>query len=256
MAEKQLMGDTAFEVEVLALTQDILASGEIEDIFREKIKKGFEAAVESAFGWGGLRHNIEDKIKEALVPYIANLDMEAYLPKLDALLSEIVRKTDLSETTKIIETFGCLMTTEKHQTVTLESLFTKYNEYVADECDCDGLEVSFDGDDGPQYECVTTHALVEKSETGFTSYFEHALLSFYTDDQENLVVQVPISRWVKEDHWSLSPTTNRLVSDLAHSNLFDVQLAALAHQGARLVIADDELEEDVQPNKEPEADWS
>lgn len=254
MVQKAEFGNTPFETEIVSITLELLESGEIESIFREKIKKGFENAIEQAFSWGGLKNNIADKIKEPLVPYIANLDMEAYLPKLDTLLSELVRQTDLSESSKLIETFGFLMNTEKNQTLTLESLFAKYNEYVADECDCDDLEVSFD--DGPHYEYVTTHALVERSRSGFMSSFEHAILSFYTDDQEELVVQIPISRWNKEDFWMLSPTTNRLVSDLAHSNSFDVLLAALAHNGARLVIESDELEEEVEPNKEPEADWS
>lgn len=254
MTQQATFGETAFETEVIGITLELLQSGEIEAIFRDKIKKGFENAIEQAFSWGGLKNNIADKIKETLVPYIANLDMEAYLPKLDTLLSELVQQTDLSEQSKIIETFGLLMNTEKHQTVTLESLFDKYNDYVAEECDCDDLEISFD--DGPHYEYIITHALVERSRSGFESSFEHALLSFYADDQETLVVQVPISRWHKEDFWMLTPATNRLVSDLARSNQFDVLLAALSHQGAHLVIESDELEGEVEPNKEPEADWS
>lgn len=254
MAQQATFGETAFETEVVAITLELLQNGEIESIFREKIKKGFENAIEQAFSWGNLKSNIADKIKETLVPYIANLDMEAYLPKLDTLLSELVRQTDLSESSKLIETFGFLMNTEKNQTLTLENLFEKYNEYVADECECDDLEIDFD--DGPHYECVTTHALVERSRSGFMSSFEHAILSFYTDDQEHLAVQVPISRWEKEEFWMLSPMTNRLVSDLARSNQFDVLLAALAHKGAHLVIESDELEEEVEPNKVPEADWS
>lgn len=255
MAQKTTPGDTPFEVEVVSITLEMLKSGEIESIFREKIKKGFEDAISSSFSWGGeLRKAIDERIKDSLVPMIQNLDMEDYLPKLDVLLSEIVRQTDLSQSARIIETFGILMNTEKKQTVPLEDLFDKYNEYVAEECDCDDLEVVFD--DGPHYEYVRTHALIERSQSGYMSSFEHAVVTFYTEDQEELTVQFPISRWEKEDFWMLSPTTNRLISDLARSNQFDVLLAALAHQGAHLVIGSEELEEDVEPNKEPEPDWS
>lgn len=255
MAEIAPIGETAFETEVVAIVLEMMRNGEIEEIFRAKIKKGFEDAITSSFTWGGeMRKAIDKKIKESLVPMIQNLDMESYIPKLDALLSQIVKETDLSENARIIETFGVLMNTDKRQTITLEELFEKYGSYVADECDTSDLEVNLD--DEPSYEYVTTHALVERSDRhGFSSCFEHAVLSFYADDQEDLLIQVPISRYDRDDYWELAPTCNRRLSDLARSNVFEVLIAALSHQNAHLLIGSDELEDEVEPNATPEPSW-
>lgn len=53
MTETAKLGDTAFEAEVLAITQELMQSGEIEEIFRNKIRAGFEKAIEDSFRWGG-----------------------------------------------------------------------------------------------------------------------------------------------------------------------------------------------------------
>lgn len=58
MTETAKLGDTAFEAEVLAITQELMQSGEIEEIFRNKIRAGFEKAIEDSFRWGDLNHAI------------------------------------------------------------------------------------------------------------------------------------------------------------------------------------------------------
>ena len=130
MAQQATFGDTAFEVEIIAMTQELLTSGEIEQIIRRELLKGFERVIESAFQWGDLKKAIDKRITDTMVPYIEKYDMSRHLLKLDEILAELVETSAIGGHRKLLENFRTIMREPENPVITLEELFKRYCKHV------------------------------------------------------------------------------------------------------------------------------
>ena len=109
------------------MTQELLTSGEIEQIIRRELLKGFERGIESAFKWGSLKDAIEKRITDTMVPYIEKYDMSRHLLKLDEILAELVETSAIDGHRKLLENFR---TTRRDIKAFCESFNEKYAETV------------------------------------------------------------------------------------------------------------------------------
>lgn len=245
---------SAFDEEVVRIASGVLASGDVEEIMRRKMHEGFESAIESAFKWGELRRAIENRVKDVLVPYVERYDMGAYVVKLDEVLAQIVEQSALADNRRLLENFKNLMVEPVEGTITLESLFDSYCEFVAENVDVSGLEV--DTEDEPTYEPVNALAEVVEDERPllFASSFENANLYLHVDGSEDLCFGVRLTRWKHdcEDGFTISYDAVPTVPGLSAISGFEVQLLRLQKSRVRLVCGERLLEASVTPNRTPD----
>lgn len=254
MTETAKLGDTAFEAEVLAITQELMQSGEIEEIFRNKIRAGFEKAIEDSFRWGDLNHAIRDRVNEAMVPFVKDYDFGDYLVKLDVLMQEVADQTGLKEQKEIIESFRSLMSVPAYKEISLEKLFAEYCNHVAANCDTDGLEVDFD--DGPHYESIEVRAEIAPFKVRRSSLWDYAILDFHAEDQQELDFTVALRRWQGvEESYTIEFHANPLLKEIPNYSDFEILLIALTRCGTKLVCTEEEMEEWVTPDAEPEPSY-
>lgn len=246
--------ETAFNEEIARIASDVLASGEIEKIMQEKIRKGFEDAIDSAFRWGELNRAIETRVKEVLVPYVERYDMNRYVVKLDEILSQIVEQSAVADNKKMLENFKNLMVSPVEGTIKLEDLFGRYCQFVAKNVDVSELEV--DTDDEPTYEYVTALAEVVDDEEPrfFKSQFKHASLYLHVEDSEDLCFNIRLSKWEHdyEDGFDVRYDAEPTIPGLSRMSDFEVFLCALQQARVKLICDERQLEEFVTPDQKPE----
>lgn len=85
-----------FDEDIKRITDEIIQDGTVEKIIKEKITKGFESAIDSAFSFGKLRDAIRKRTDEVLVPLIYtefNPDITSlrYLDDFDVYLLKLQR---------------------------------------------------------------------------------------------------------------------------------------------------------------------
>ena len=254
MTKTAKLGDTAFEAEVLAITQELMQSGEIEDIFRNKIRAGFEKAIEDSLRWGDLNNAIRDRVNEAMVPFIKDYDFGDYLVKLDVLLQEVADQTGLKEQKEIIESFRSLMSAPAYKEISFEKLFAEYCKHVAAFCDTDDLEVDFD--DGPHYESIEVRAEIAPFEERRSSLWDYAILDFHAEGQQDLDYRVALRRWHGVDeNYTIEFHASPLLKEIPNYSDFEILLIAMTRCGTKLVCSEEEMEEWVTPDAEPEPSY-
>lgn len=211
MAQQATFGDTAFEVEIIAMTQELLTSGEIEQIIRRELLKGFERGIESAFQWGDLKKAIDKRITDTMVPYIEQYDMSSHLLKLDEILAELVETSAIGGHRKLLENFRTIMREPENPVITLEELFKRYCKHVEEDVDTSKLEV--DTDDEPTYEYVTALAEIVPDDRPwrFDSSYKTAMLYLHIEDSEDLHYAIRLSKfsWDTCAACAASTTTRR-----------------------------------------------
>lgn len=248
------MSNEAFSKEIVTMTQEILNSGEVEQVMRDKIKSGIEDAIDSAFRWGDLKEAIEERVNETMVPFIKEYDFGKYLVKLDVMLQEIIDQTGMQANKEILQSFQRLMSIPDEKEISLEKLFEEYCKHVSDACDTDDLEV--DLDDDPTYESIETHAeIIPCERRGYAHICDYAILNFWAEGQEDLSYSVMLRRYGEKYPWEISYDANPYLKELPSINEFEILLIAMTRCRANLIYEDEALEDWITPDAVPEANY-
>jgi hypothetical protein len=231
-----------------------MGDGTIERLVAENLEKGINKALESLFGdYGDVTILIEGKIKEVMVKQLEHYDYSKYVAKLDCVLVEILKSTSLDHK-KILENFKDLMTTDEFpKIVTVSNIFEQFKEHVAREIDTSNLDVDYD--DGVSYEYVKVTMEVERDEKRSWGSFRDAKLVFECEKDEELNCIIPLSQFM-EHPWSMRLDMDSSIESLRYLNKFKVYLLRLKQSGAKIEIDSEWLEDEVKPEKEPEASYS
>ena len=115
-----------FDEDIKRIMNETFEDGTVDTIIKEKIRKGMENAIDSAFKWGELKDAIEKRVKNVLVPYIESYDMGDYITKLDTVLTDIVNQTALQDNAQILGNFKKLMIEPGVKSVTLKDILEQY----------------------------------------------------------------------------------------------------------------------------------
>lgn len=244
--------------ELLKIAQESLSSDEVEKIVKEKFAKVLEDTIERAFSWGDAKKAIESKITEVMVPYIESYDFSEYLPKLDTVLTEIVNSDNCLANKKILENFKELCTAPDQKEIKLTDLFKEWIKWCEKEIDTDNLEICYD--DGVSYSPVECDMRFEKEDKPSWSSHQRAVITFENEHDEKLNVEIPVSKWIfdygKEEPYTLTAFGDVTISSLRYLDEFQLLLIRLARAGTAIII-DKEFEDDeIYPDKEPEASFS
>lgn len=214
-------------------------------------------AINHAFTWGDTEKAIREKIESLLIPAIERHDMAAFVPKLDAVLTEIVNSTNLAENHKILENFKTLMVEPDKEMITASELFKEYCKFVAAECDTSGREVIADGGDDPYYTPIEAEYEVEENELLKWSGMEHLVLHFRVDEpdqQDALNFDVPISRWKKSrfEGYVIDYKSGVDIQSLQYMSNFECLMNRLKRAMVRVIVDRESGCDSVIPDNQPE----
>lgn len=233
-----------------------LEDGIVEKLIAENLEKGINKALESLMGsYGEVTKVIQDKIKEVMVKYLSSYDYSNYIVKLDHVLVEILKNTALDHK-KMLENFKELMTDQEiTKVVKLSDVFKEFKKHVAKNVDTSNLEVNTD--DTPCYEDVSVTMEVEHEEkrSWSSSDFQAAKVIFECNEDDKVNREIRLSKFMKYP-WHLRVEIDSSLDSLRHLDEFSIYLLKLKQGGADIEIDSEFLEDDVEPEAEPEASFS
>lgn len=233
-----------------------LEKGIVEKVISDKLEECITSALKDMFGWSGsVKKTIEAKIESVMIPYLENYDYSKYITKLDSVLVDVLKNTAL-ENKNMLENFKELMTPEKREVIKVSELYNIWTDFVAENVETDGLDVSYD--DGVSYDPVEVSMEVEYEEDRNWSSFEDAKLVFECEHDEKMNFEVRISRWKKDknENWGLHYRTSHELSSLRYLEKFEVLLMSLDQANVKLELDTDCESDEITPEKEPEASFS
>ena len=208
--------------------------------------------------FAGEMHAIEEKVKEVMVPYIESYDFSEYLPKLDSVLTEIVNSDFCIGNKKVLENFKNLMIEPEQKEIKLTDLFKAWIKQCERDIDTDDLDIDYD--DSVSYQSVECEMRFELEDKPSWSSKQRAVITFENEHDENLNVEIPVSKWIwnsrNEEPYTLSVNKDLTISSLRNLSEFEVLLLRLSRAGTAIII-DKEYDDDyIQPEKQPEASFS
>lgn len=244
--------------EILRIANEVLSEDEVNEIIKDKFKKAISDAFDSAFRWGDAKNAIEKKIKEVMVPYIESYDFFKFLPKLDTVLTEIINSDNCMADKKILENFQSLMIEPEQKEIKVTDLFEQWIKWCEKDIKTNGLEINYD--DGVSYQSVDCEMRVEEQDKPSWSDFQRAIIVFENEQDEDLNVEISISKWlnstIDNGEYTLDASNDIMISSLRRLNDFQVLLLKLQRAGTKIIINKEYDDSYIQPEAEPEASFS
>jgi len=232
-----------------------LADGIIERLVAENLEKGINKSLENLLGsYGDVTKVIEEKIKGVMIGQLSSYDYSKYIVKLDCVLTEILKRTSL-DNKNILTNFKELMVdSEFPKVVKLSDIFEEFKKFVAKNVDTSKLEVEYD--DGPSYEYVSITMEVEREEKRqwSTSSFEYAKVIFECEKDEDLNFEIRLSKFM-DYGWELSTEIDTSIKSLRYLDDMKIYLIKLNQSRAKIEIDEEDMSDEVRPEKEPEASF-
>lgn len=230
--------------------------GILQELVDAKVKRLVEDSLDSALTlkWGAARKAFEAKVSELLIPAIERWDVSRCNVKLETLLDDLVRESAIAERADILRRFKLVMSSDgMPESVTATQIAEEWEKWIAEDFDCDGWRVI----DGKYAEFEAYEDVLGRG-SGYSRLFEYATLHFHVDTDANgnndrLNVRIPISRWRKEETWTVDRHRDLNVSDLRDIPDFVVWIYKLALAGTPVELDIDGCNvEYIQPASEPE----
>jgi len=242
------------EQNIAEMLQKKMADGSIEKVIEDKLAKCIGECMDDMFRWSGeAKKLIEEKLKETMIPAIEKHDFSGYTLKLDAVLSEIVNSTSLQDNKKILENFKELMV-EDRKDINLSEIFEKWSDYVKKNVKTDGLDIDYD--DGVSYSCVHIEMEVEDIENRSTYGPDKKIVRFDCEHDEEMNLQFELYKYDFMKGYEISGNGIANINNLSRMNDTQVYLMKIGRNSTKITIDDEFIEDDVRPEKEPEASFS
>jgi len=233
-----------------------LEKGIIERLVAENLEKGINKSLENLLGsYGDITKVIEEKIKSVMISQLSSYDYSKYIVKLDCVLTEILKRTSL-DNKNILTNFKELMVNHEFpKVVKLSDIFEKFKKHVAENVETTGLEVEYD--DGPSFECVSVTMEVEHEDkrSWSSSSFEYAKVIFECEHDEDLNLEIRLSKFM-DYGWELSTEFDTSIKSLRYLDDLKIYFLKLNQNGTKIEIDEDDLSDEVRPEKEPEVSFS
>lgn len=255
--------------QIKQVADTMATDGTIEQIIREQLTEHVKKTIDDSFRWGKLSDILRDKITELMAPAIKEYDFGKYLLNMDSILTDVINETAGEANNITLKHFKELMTSTKKygDIVKMSTIIEKYKEFVANEIDTDGLDVTYDDD--VAYESVEVNGYLEIEDDRSWSIFDYASMDFTVgspceDQGETLNRCIHLHHYKKDDDdvtgkklWTLDSVSNLTaeprIKSLSSLTDFDVFLISLLRAGVKIKLDKDEFNDDVVPSKEPEA---
>lgn len=225
-----------------------------DGIVAEKAQKYAVKAVEEVtsdlFGYNSeFRRRMRAECEKAMLPIIENYNFENLIPKLDAVLSDVVSQLKTSEYKRILERFKTLVTNKADKKILLSEVFDEYCDYCSKNIDTDNVETCDEG-----YCYLNCKIEVTK---GFSYNYSNTLtIKFSCKEDEELNKEIRIhlklSAILEDDYDIYEMTrmqTNINIPSLRYIDDFELFILEMQMQGAEVV-------KDIESSQEAEVDIS
>lgn len=234
---------------------EFLKGGNVEKKVEEKLGEAVDKTLADLFGYSGtLKKLLEEQINAALVPVIEGHDFSDYVTKLEPVLIKVLQEISF-ENNKILKNFKELAAPSSPKEIKVTEVFEQWCKHVAAKIDTSDLEVEFD--DEPRYEYVECTFEIEIDDDRSWSSFEHGIIRFECEKDENLNVEFRISKWSGNDkNWNIHLNGVETISSLRTLSDFDVYMMNLSNCRTELIVDEQSGENEVEPEEEPEATFS
>lgn len=221
-----------------------------EEAFEKCMQKSFEEVFS---GYIGLGSTIRNKIKESMLPQIEAIDYSKYIPKLDNILTEVIKTTTL-DNTKMLENFKDLMLPEEEKTIKVTDLFDKWANYVSKKVNTSELEVVYE--DGASYQNVDISFEVCHVEERSWSRYNQAKVIFECEQDEEMNYEFNIEKYDIDNEWSVSYKLIHDIKSLRHLSEFEVFILRISQNGTKLILDKEQDNTDIEVEAEPEASYN
>lgn len=248
-----------YDEDIKRIMDDVLKDGTIDKIFRERMVEAFDKAIVDSLKFGEAHKTINRRIDAMLITHIEKYDLTAYIPKLDAVLTEIVNSTALKENRDILNNFKELMCEPDKNAITTSELFKAYIDFVAKNIDTCGREIEYDDDGGVRYVPMDVYVDVEYLEDRAWSSFDKAVVKLYVgeDDHEELNREIVITRLkdCTSTNWHIEKLYHFDLMSLHNLTDFDILLIRLERAYASISIDNKEDQGIAELVQKPEATY-
>lgn len=248
-----------FDEDIKRIMDDVLKDGTIDKIFREKIVEAFDKAISNSLRSGETYMTIKRRIDAMLITQIEEYDLAAYIPKLDAVLTEIVNSTALKENRDILSNFKKLMCEPDKNTITISELFKAYIDFVAKNMDTYDRKIKYDDDGVASYVPMDVYVDVEYLEDRAWSSFDKAVVKLYVgeDDHEKLNREIVITRLkdCTSANWHTEKSYHFDLMSLRNLTDFDILLIRLERAYTSISIDNEEDQGVARPIQKPKATY-
>lgn len=250
--------------DVERISKQMFEDGSIDAIIKEQLTKSVTEIVRDAFiSWSDVGKALKENVESRMLESINGYDWDSYIPKLDAVLTDVVNCTTITDTKEVLENFKVLMVKPDEKMVLVSDLFDEYQKIVAKRASHDGHDVEFDSGE-PEYEPVEVEYNFEKQDKPRWSSCDRGIITFSVNDteenesDERINIEIPVYRWDWEDERGYVIESSALVNVNNLRNISDLELMVmkLARAKTRIVIDVESDEDTVSFEEKPEADWS
>lgn len=234
-----------------------LEDGTIEKLISEQLELGIKKSLDNILGsYGDVTKIIENKIKEVMVPFLEGYDYSKYIVKLDAVLVDVLEDCTLENRT-LLGNFKELMTDDvKAKTIKSSEIYEIWKKHVADQVETDGLDICTD--DRPCYEDVALTMNFEEDSSMSWEACQYATLLFECEHDEKMNFALKLRKWKmdRDENWEMNYSCETNLKSLRFLDKFKIYLMKLDQSSMKLELDTRYEEDDIEPNKEPEADYN
>ncbi|MCD7911049.1 hypothetical protein KC480_05855 [Bacillus velezensis] len=230
-----------------------LEDGTVKQLVEKQFEKGLNNVLDKLFSsYSDVGNIIESQLKSVIIPYLEGYDYSRYITKLDAVLTEVLKKSSV-ENEKLLKNFKKLIEQENlAKNIKVTDLFERWKEYVSENVDTDELEV--DLDDEPSYQNVEVTLEVIYDDVPSWSIYERGRVIFECEHDENMNCEIQISRWKdrESEEWNIEYKSTHDINSLRYLDEFEILLMKLTQNNTRLILDSNAESDEVTPEEEPE----
>jgi hypothetical protein len=236
-------------------TKDLISSvieKQLEEKLESALEKGIETALNDLFSrYGGVKSQIEDKLKEIVLPVIEGYDFNKFIPKLDYALTEIVNSInpDYKTIVENFKEFAKPFDFGESKILPLSKVFETYCKFCSTDVDASDLQVDYY--DEPSFEYLDVNMEVETLDSVISSWETKRVL-LTCDQDENLTVEFEIYSILGNSKFDLRYSRNHSIKSLKYVNKFDLFLLKLSQAGIEIRVDKEDMCEEVEVDRQPE----
>lgn len=242
------------EERIIQAATGMMNDGTLETMVQNKVKKGFDEALDNLFrSYGDGTKIIEQQLKSVIVPFLEAYDYSEYIVKLDYVVTNVLKQTTTDNKT-ILENFEELLKEqEKKKEVTVTELFEEWMKFVAKNVETDELGICYD--DEPTYNSPRVTVEVEEEEDRSWSIVKHAKVLFECEQDEKMNREIRLRNWKEENKWRIEYEGKPALTSLRYLDTFEIFIMKLNQMQTKIKL-DTEYEEDyVEVDAKPEASF-
>lgn len=243
-----------FEDRIAETVKSKLSDGTVEEIISKKLEEGIAEVINDLFRYSGKgKEIIKEKFNEVMLPAIEGHDFNQYVIKLDAVLTEVINNTSLTENKKVLTSFRDLMKEPECNEIKISKIFENYCEHASLNVSTSNLEARCD-DNEPHYSSVEVTMEVNSPDYRFETHYNNCYVEFCCEEDERLNYRLNLFKGVQEDKWIIRDCefSSLEINSLRNISEFEIFLHTLKQGFVKIELDVKNDYDEVEPKEQPE----